>query len=775
MGRKSRRRPEVGAGPSVPGGDFERRLAAAAELHRQGRLAEAEAGYRRLLRLRPAAGEALRLLGAVLHQQERNEEALAVLDQAVAGERPAAQDHYYRGAALHALGRLDDAVASFRAALALDRRYADAHFALGNVYADRDEPQLAIECYRLATRHAPQDREAWLNLGNALSDTGAWAEAIACYRRAIRIAPGLADGHLNLAATLMEAGDLDGALASYREALALGPLAAESRYDLGRLHEARGEAAEAEQAYRQALELQPDLLAARLAMAALLASRGRGDEAEEHYRRADEQDFVAARLTRGLELERAGEPAAAESHYRRAAARAPEDPNAALNLGNALSKQKRFEAALAEFERAARLDPSLWPARLNIANMLQELARLDEAIAVLEALLAAHPGYAEAHYNYAVYLREKGDFAAAVAALERALEIRPDFAKALTSKVGLKSYAAGDQDIGRLERLLASQDIGERQRMEVAFALGKVYDDLGRCDDAFAQFADANRVKHERAGYDAAAEEALVERLIATFSGEFLAAREGYGAASERPVFVLGMPRSGTTLVEQILASHPQVHGGGELRTMRQICDAMAAEVGSAQPFPECARELDADSAAQLGRRYLDHIATLSETAARVIDKMPHNFQRVGAIALLLPGARLIHCRRDPLDTCLSCFFQDFAGDYPFANDLASLGHFYGQYRRLMEHWRAVSPLPLIEVDYEALVADLEGESRRLVAFCGLDWDSRCLAFHRTERQIRTVSQWQVRQPLYTASVGRWRRYERHLAPLLAALGRAAT
>ena len=230
------------------------------------------------------------------------------------------------------------------------------------------------------------------------------------------------------------------------------------------------------------------------------------------------------------------------------------------------------------------------------------------------------------------------------------------------------------------------------------------------------------------------------------------------------------MPRSGTTLVEQILASHPAVAGGGELATLMTIASQFNAAGQGGLPYPEGVRAIRVDQAEQMAQRYLDHLDRISKSALRVTDKQPFNFTHLGLAQLLFPAATFIHCQRDPMDTCLSCYFVSFADSFGFASDLGTLGRYYRQYSRLMAHWEDVLPRPVLTVEYEALVTNLESVARGLVAHCGLSWDDRCLRFYETERSVRTPSRWQVRQPIYADSIGRWRRYERHLGPLMAAL-----
>jgi len=307
------------------------------------------------------------------------------------------------------------------------------------------------------------------------------------------------------------------------------------------------------------------------------------------------------------------------------------------------------------------------------------------------------------------------------------------------------------------------------KRSVIHRALGKINEDLDRVDAAFAHFEAANIATG--AAFDWTAHERYISGSIALFTRAFLEERAGAGALSARPVFVVGMPRSGTTLVEQILASHPDVAALGELTDIETGLMSAVRQSPDAPGFFERVAELEPKALRAAGQRYLDAIAARGAQRARAVDKMPHNFLFLGWIRLILPGASIIHCTRDPLDTCVSCYTHRFSEAHAYSTDLTKLGDYYRSYERLMAHWQSVLPSPPLEVRYERLVADLEGESRRMIAHLGLDWRQECLAFHKTRRVVQTPSQWQVRPPLDASSIGRWRKFERHLGPLRAALG----
>jgi len=342
----------------------------------------------------------------------------------------------------------------------------------------------------------------------------------------------------------------------------------------------------------------------------------------------------------------------------------------------------------------------------------------------------------------------------------------PDSPRVIAARCDNKFYREGDPDIAVMEAALVGEPTPPiHEQMMLHFSLGKAYLDISDSDRAFSHLNRGNALKRASFSYDAAQTSAWMQNIAAVFTPALIDRFKGAGVDSKRPIFIIGMPRSGTTLVEQILASHPDAYGAGELRALGQA----VARAGS---FPNGLTHWSNRDLAQIAGDYLEQINRLAPDALRVIDKLPGNFLYSGLIPLLLPGARIIHCRRDPVDTCLSCYSKLFAGEQLFAYQLDELGRFYRDYQVLMVHLRQILPPDqFIEVDYEAVVDDLEGQARRLIDFIGLPWSDACLAFHETRRMIRTASVAQVRQPIYTSSKGRWHQHAAHLAPLLAELG----
>ena len=436
------------------------------------------------------------------------------------------------------------------------------------------------------------------------------------------------------------------------------------------------------------------------------------------------------------------------------------------------------------------------------AASLRAKGQADKAIAPLRALVSAEPGNAEAahmlglchiatknlqaarraiaralelapdnpayHHNLAGVLSSLGRIHEAEGHFREALRLRPDYAEAFYNMSGNVRLRHPDPLLDQVEALLET-DLGRRDRCFAHFAAGKFCNDLKDYDRAFAHYREGNAAKG--AVHDPAEIDAFGAALEQVFTAEFLVPRNAAAAETGgRVVFIVGMPRSGTSLTEQILASHPEVFGAGELPDIKAISEAVGRYVEGAPAYPVSARDAGAPVFQGLARSYLQRLDTLAPGAARVTDKMPLDFWHLGLIACLFRDPVILHCTRDPLDTCLSCFFQNFQSGQEYSFDLGHLGHFYRAYRRIMAHWRRVLPVPIVDVSYEALVADPEAEATKALTAMGLGWHSDCAAAHRTARTVQTASRWQVRQPVYQSSAGRWRRYAAHLGPLREAL-----
>ena len=442
------------------------------------------------------------------------------------------------------------------------------------------------------------------------------------------------------------------------------------------------------------------------------------------------------------------------------------------NLGHALAALGRPEAATVAFRRAVELKPDYPEALCNWGLALAELERRDEAEAKYLQAIKVNRDFAGAYNNLGMLLKESGRLTEARRAFEQAIRLAPRRVSYYDNLAAVRPFVAGDPYLTALEALAEyAATLSIEDQIHLHFALAKAHEHLGRPESAFRHLLDGNRLKRQQVLYDEAATLGRLDRLRELIGRDFIRTHEGGGEASAVPVFIVGMTRSGTTLIEQILASHPQIFGAGELALFDQAAGSIRNLLPNAPVFPDMMLEMSAEHFRSLGRLYLDGIVKRAPSALRVTDKMTVNFHFVGLIHLALPNAKIIHAVRDPADTCVSCFATHFTKGQEHTYDLAELGRYYRHYRALMAHWHDVLPPGrIMDVHYEDLVGDLESTARRMVSRCGLAWDARCLDFHRTERPIRTASATQVRQPLYRDSVGRWRKYESFLAPLFAEL-----
>jgi tetratricopeptide (TPR) repeat protein len=607
-------------------------------------------------------------------------------------------------------GRFDRASALCRKTLGREPGNVDALHLLGVIALGEGRPDRAIQLIGKVVAVSPHSAEAHSNLGNAQHAGARPAEACASYRRAIDLNPDFAVAHNNIGRVLCEEGDFPAALASCERAVAIAPDLAEAHNNLGNALRGLGRLEAAEAAFRRALRLQPS--------------------------------------------------------------------NAMLhtNLGNLLGDLKKFEEAQACYRRAIEIDADLAAAHYGLAACLRSLGDLVAAAERFQKVVSLTPAQAFVWNDLGRTLRSLGRFEEAVTAFHQSLAVNPKFGEAYRNLASCQQLTADEQNLARLSALMEQPDLPIEERAAAGFAMGKVLDDADRFEEAFLAYEGANRMyRDSRAAagerFDAAELHREIDKVIATFDSPYFASVLDWGSRSELPVFILGMPRSGTSLVEQIAASHSRVFGAGELReigNLAQQLDPIIAAIRSGSD--EDGAEPGAEHriiVRRLAATHLEDLKALGGCAERVINKMPDNVFKLGAIATLYPGARVIFCRRDPLDTCLSCYFQKFTADQlVFSYDLTDCATRYLETERLMAHWRKVLPLKWLDVEYEALVSDLEGQSRRLIAFLGFDWEPACLDFHRTARTVTTASAWQVRQPLYSRAVGRWRKYQDQLAPL---------
>jgi tetratricopeptide (TPR) repeat protein len=640
-------------------------------------------------------------------------------------------------------------------------------------YHQQGRLEEAARIYERLLAGDPNHADALNLLGLVAMQQGKASRALGLLGRAVAAAPGVASYHANRAEAHRVLGQLEMAAAGFETALSLEPHFPAAVNNLGLCLLALGRGEEAVVRFRDALQIQPAFPMAHNNLAMALHAAGQTEQALEHFRRcvALAPSLAEAHSNLGqllFELDRLEE---ALVHCREAVRLRPEFPEAHTNLGRVLRALGRPAEARICFAEALRLAPDRAVVCHDMGQALHEEGKLEESLVWYERSLSLEPGFALAHCDRGIVLSELGALEAAERSFRAALAGNPGRIDAYYQLANLHGAELPEIDLAVIRQLLTEPGLADDNRSTLHFALALVLDARRHYDGAAAHLAEANALGladtgRRGRGYDPADHEQLIARLMAISTPGFFERVRGFGLETERPVFIVGLPRTGTTLTEQILASHGQVFGAGELPLARDAFESLPRTMHLDSPAPLCLGRLDRATAHNLAHHHLDQLAAVNAAALRVVDKMPENYLYLGLLAALFPRARFIHCRRDPRDVAVSCWMTHFR-HLRWANDPAHIASRIGACERLMKHWRRVMPIACLDVQYEETVADLEAVARRLVAWCGLDWDPACLAFHEGRRTVRSASLAQVRRPLYGHAVGRWKHYERTLAPLL--------
>jgi tetratricopeptide (TPR) repeat protein len=710
----------------------------AVQLHRQGKLDQAELLYRQILDETPNHADAVHLLGVVAHQRGQFARAVKLIRQAIALAPD--QGSYYCNLAEAARMSGDPAAAAAAARKAIDLipHHPDAHNHLGLALQAQGKFPEAEAAYRQAIELRPDFALAHNNLGGVYRELGRDDEALAAYREAARLAPGLPLALSNLGQALLEKGEKDEAERHCKEAVRLAPTFPEGLSNLGNVLRAKDNLKDAKECYRLALALRPNVAMIHGNLGQALQQEGNLDEAIRCYTRAAELDPTSPRFESYLAsalVEKEDYPAAV-GHYRRALALKPDFPEALNGLGSVLYEQGDFQTAIANFEEALRQKPDFADAYSNLAGAYAELGDMEKSNHYYREALRCDPDYTGALAVLATHLRDR----------------------------------TPEEDVARMNEFLAREHLSDWKRAALHHGLAHVYDSRKEYARAAEHAAKGNahrKAVWDRQGktYNRDEHSGFVSFLIKQFQPPLFERVKGWGLDTEVPVFVIGMPRSGTTLLEQILGSHPKVHGAGELAVAKEVFDQvpkwMNVQAAPAVCIPQMSREVT-----QLaGKEYLTRLRALHPTAARVVDKMPDNYLWLGFLHAVFPRAKFIYSKRDAHDIAVSCWVTNFK-QIRWACEYEDIAGRIKDHLRIMEHWRKVLPAPVLEVEYEQTVEDLEGVARRMIEFCGLEWDPACLAFHESKRTVRTASLSQVRQPVYKNSVQRWKNYEEPLRPL---------
>ena len=652
-------------------------------------------------------------------------------------------------------------------------------------------------CQTIVDEH-PDQSDAWFLMGIAALRGGKTDLAIPHLRRAVEMRRGYAPYRLALGQALMKTGDAERALTHFQNALILTPLSHEAALGISTTLRQLGRTEESATCQKHALSLLRRHVAGRF-FDRLDMKRVRWTERLTNITRSSHtRDYkVAMKLAQRLECkgqhisaynefshangltpDAAGPLHAmrrlafeaenfilSEAHLKDAHTLAPRNPDIRCDYGRTLSRMARHDDALRYLEALHAEAPENLRYLLSLGWARYRAGQSQRAISDFDVVLEQFPRSVEAHYGRARALVDAGQVNEAKLWFHRTILLAPDHAGALRELGNLKDLNPADAAFEALTGALANPDVLATRRSVLEMAAGAAHINCNSHKAGFAHYRRGNLLKD--VAFDIETYRGFVDRLITTFDEEHFKRTTANGSDTDIPVFVIGMPRSGTSLVEQILASHSLVHGAGERENVLQLADHLGRLVNDSRAYPDCLDSLTSEHSQQIAEDFLRDLRHTDPKAMRIVDKMPGNFHHIGLIASLFPKAQIIHCQRDPRDTCLSIFFGDFAGSHPYSYDLNNLGLYYREYERLMAHWHRVLPGRILDVAYESVVEDQENWSRKMLSFCGLDWESACLEFHKTQRNVRTRSNVQVRQPIYRSSLARWKSYEDELQPLL--------
>lgn len=645
--------------------------------------------------------------------------------------------HYQRGMELHQKGQLTGAERAYADAIKISKNFIEAYNNLANVLVDLSRLGEAEQVYRKALEVKPSHPILLNNLGNTLQLQGNNEDAIEWLNKAITEQPDYAEAHENLGNALRGSGNTEAAADCYRRAIELDPDFADTHSNLGSVLAELGELNAAKIKFEQAIAIDPAHSDAYNGLGNVLSE-------QEEYKQA-----VAA--------------------YSNAIKINPGHRDAYNGMGNIFNKLEKRERAIELYRKAIEIDPNHTEAYNGLGSALSGMGEMDDAIAAFRKSIEINPGSKDAHFGMGNALTHMGEIEDAIASYRRAIEIFPGYAAAYRAISRNKEFTEFDDDVRAMELLNADESITEQQEIHLAFGLGKAYEDLGKYAESMEYILNANRLNRASFSYSLSRAQDHFSNIKAVFSAEFFSARKGCGYLDSTPIFILGMPRSGTSLAEQILASHPGVFGAGELSILSDMVRNMEPGSSSSE-YPVCVADLNTIAFEDLGQKYIAKLRQHSADSKFITDKMPHNFLHIGFIHTILPNAKIICCTRDPMDNCLSIFKNYFTTGHYYSYDLQELGQYYNLYLDLLAHWKNTLPGFIYDLNYEALISDQENQTRKLLEYCNLPWDDACLQFHQTRRKVGTASKAQVRQPIYKDSVKLWKRYEAQLEPLRAAI-----
>ena len=667
-----------------------------------------------------------------------------------------------------AAGRISDAETAVRGVLSLNEQNGEAVHLLGVIALQTGQTTAAEKHFRESIQINPQNAESHMNLGIALNLLGRRGEGRVSLEMAADLKPTNGQAHFNLAMAELDSGDMDAALDRMQRAVRLEPKSTNMHTSLGGMLLQKGETEAGLKHFRRAVALSPSNAVVHNNLGGAVQHTGDHEAAVAHFRKAQELDpedsDAALNIANSFSAQRKTDEAI--QMYKAVIEQTPDSIGGFNNYGLALRYQGRFPEAIAALEQALEFAKPDSRITSNLAETMSQAGRGDDALAVLRTHMEHAPDDGTANQIGAT-LTGLGEFDAATEVYVDALEHNPNNIVALA---GLADLGGHELSGGYQEtlRTIAAQDGPADEKIRAALALARWHDRRGEVAEAANLLQSIADIRRPDPEFDLDSYNAEIDRIIETFSADFFASRTNFGGQSNVPVFVVGAPRSGATLVEQIIGAHPDVHGTGELMDIFRLAQQLPHMIEAGSEFPECMDNLDADRAGEIAKMLVARRQELAPDAKRIVDKGAAYAQVLGLVKLMIPHAQVIHVTREPLDQCLSMYFHDLTGQFPYSSDLGSLGGHARTFARAMDHWNTV--MNIHTVAYEDLVADPEPAARGVTEACGLRWDGACLEFQAAEGMVVSATPWQVRQAMTSNSVGHWKKYEALLAPLREAL-----
>lgn len=632
------------------------------------------------------------------------------------------------GVCLKANGKLEMAVESFMSAINLKPDFADAHYNLALTHQELNHLDEAVEYYKKTLAIDISYAKAYNNLGIVYKELGQMDEAIESYEQLIIIQPGNAEAHNNLGNLLTDLGELDSAIKSYKNALIIQPDYFEVHNNLGSIFNELGHNDEAIKCYELALAINPDFADAHNNLGVILQSIVQFDEAANCYKKA---------ITIN-----------------------PEHSEALSNLGNILKECGQFDEAIDFYKKALTVNPKFDNARYNLGVSLYKLGKTDKAIAAFEQVLTNNPNFADALNFLGTLFHDLGQVDEAINCYVNALAIEPENSHFHYNLSQLKQYKLGDTQFTHMLSLISRKDLIKAERIRLCFALAKAYEDLGNKAELFKVLNEGNSLLKNELNY--LIETDLKKHSIIRKLFKSVNTKPSYDQITVRPIFIVGMPRSGTSLVEQIISSHHQVHGLGELNTLDTLIYDYLSQNNA----------LSNKDFFLIRKKYLDSLLNLNFSESIITDKMPINFENIGFILKAFPEAKIIHLKRDAMAVCWSIYKRHFSNkNLGFSYDMRDLAQFYNSYIELMDFWHKLFPNQIYDICYENLTNNQEQETRNLLDYCELSWDQNCLNFYTNKKAVTTASSLQVKEPMYQGSSEAWKKYETQLKLLIKNLG----